>query len=455
MYTGVIYFMLILLTGFSSVKENANTQRDIPCGECDYIVQGYHNNGKKLNIRPGQVICFDATVPYEKIFFSHINGTKENPIIIRNCGGVARISSPGGFAVKFEQSSHFKFIGDGEPDSTYGLKLTTRSGFYLSLEKFTTDFEIARIEVAGANKNGIGEGSGFAGIGIKTSPYIDCDLFSDSTRQAWIMRNVSVHHNYIHDTGGEGMYIGHGFYKGRIENKCTVKTYSHSIKGLRVHNNLIENTGFDGMQIKNADEDCEIYNNTIRNYGCRNEGAHNEGLFIGKGVTGKIYNNFVDTGTGHGIQFQGMGNNQIYNNVVINAGQDGFNGSGSKMGVYIPDGYFMIYNNTIYNSARNGFVFYNNDGGKKIIKNNLVVRAGHKLTSKGAILDSSNNIFTQNTNAIMFRDTLGADLRLLKGSPAIDAGVDMSRYQPDNLFDCEKNVRPRGNGYDIGAYEIE
>ena len=457
MYPFPLIFIAALAIGLIGLKENAKqippAPHDFPCKECDYIVKGYHNNGEKLNFLPGQVICFDAFMHYEKIAFSNVKGTKENPIIIRNCGGVARISSPGGFALKFENSENFKLLGDGASDSTYGIKITTKTGFFVAMEKFTTDFEIARIEVAGASKKGLGENSGFAGIGIKTSPYQDCDLFSDSTRKAWVMRNVLVHHNYIHDTGGEGMYVGHGFYKGRIEGKCTVKTYSHSIVGLRVHDNIIEDTGYDGIQIKNADEDCEVYNNVIRNFGNKNENAHNEGLFIGEGVTGKVYNNFIDTGTGHGIQFQGMGNNEFYNNVILNAGQDGFNCSGSKMGVYIPGGYFMIFNNTIYNSGRNGFVFFNNDGGKKMVMNNLVVRAGNRLTSKGAILDSCNNIFTQHTDAIHFRDTLHSDLRLDKGSPAINHGVDVRKYTKSLTFDYLKNPRPMGRAYDIGAYE--
>lgn len=448
-------FALCLFAGMISIKENAKSDTPFPCSACDYVIKGYHNNGEKLNIKPGQILCLDASTQYEKIVFSNLKGTELEPIIIRNCGGKAIISSPGGFAVKFETSENFKFIGDGDSDDPYGIKVTTRSGFYISFEKFTTDFEVARIEVAGANENGLGENAGFAGIGIKTSPYQDCNLFSDSTRQAWVMRNINVHHNYIHDTGGEGLYIGHGFYKGRIEAKCPVKTYSHSIQGLKVHDNVISNTGFDGIQIKNADKDCQIFNNVITNFGMRNEGAHNEGLFLGEGVTGKAFNNLIKSGTGHGISFQGMGNNDIYNNVVIDAGMDGFNASGSAMGVYIPDGYFNIFNNTIYNSGRTGFVFFNNDGGKKRVMNNLVVKAGNRITSKGAVLDSSNNIFTQKTCNILFRDTLHNDLRIKHGSPAINKGTDVRVYTPTLTFDFLKNARPRGKRFDIGAYEFE
>ena len=453
-----LIFILIVTLNADRGGRNENTSKHenpFPCSKCDYVVKGYHNNGEKLKFKPGQVICFSAALRYEKVVFSDLKGSPDNPIVIRNCGGQAIVSSPGGFAVKFENSENFRLIGDGDSGIPYGIKMTTKTGFYLTLEKFTTDFEITRIEIAGSNEKGLGEDAGFAGIGIKTSPYQDCELFADSTRKAWVMRNIRVHHNYVHDTGGEGMYIGHGFYKGRIEAKCTVKTWSHSIVGLRVHDNIIENTGFDGIQIKNADEDCEIYNNIIRNFGNRNDGAHNEGLFIGEGVTGKIYNNFIDTGTGHGISFQGMGNNEFYNNVILHAGEDGFNASGSRMGTYIPNGYFRIYNNTIYNSGKNGFVFYHNDGGRKTVVNNLVVRAGKKLTSRGAVMDSSNNIFTQKTSAILFRDTLHSDLRLKKGSPAINHGIDVRIFNPAITCDFLKAQRPIGKGFDIGAYEFE
>ncbi len=461
-HLSVLLFISVLV-GTLHVKESAKSilvetmydhEKVFPCGKCDYIIKGYHNNGEKLNISPGEVVCFDASMKYEKIVLSKLKGTAEKPIIVRNCGGVARVSSPNGFAVKFEESEHFKILGDGVEDSVYGLKLTTRSGFFLAMEKFTTDFEIARIEIAGATEKGLGQEAGFAGIGIETSPYQDCNLFADSTRQGWVMRNISVHNNYIHDTGGEGMYIGHGFYKGRKESKCQQKTYSHAIKGLRVYNNILEDIGLDGIQIKNADEDCEIYNNTIRNYGTRGKGAHNEGLFIGEGVTGKAYNNLIHTGTGHGIQFQGMGNNIIYNNIIINAGEDGFNGTGSTMSVFISDGYFMIINNTIYNSGEDGFVFFHNKGGKKYVMNNLVVRAGKKLTSRGGILDSSNNIFTQATDRIRFMDTLLTDLRPAPGSPVVDKGMDIRKICKEICYDFLQNPRPHGKGFDIGAYEF-
>lgn len=459
-HSSIVVLLLLLGTGINFKRPLAEKEKEVfSCAACDYIVKGYHNDGRKIAIMPGQIICFDAMMTYKTIKLSYIKGTKLKPVIIRNCGGTAVISE----GLRVENSENFKLVGDGDPDKKYGLKIQTHKSFYLTFEMFSTDFEVSRVEIAGYNKNGEGEGSGFAGIGVKTSPYQACDLFRDSTRQAWIMRNVEVHDNYVHDTGGEGMYIGHGFYSGRKEQKCPFKTWSHSIKGLKLHHNLVERTAWDGIQIKNADENTEVYNNIIRNYGMADHGAHNEGLMLCDGVTGKAYNNLIDTGTGHGIMFQGMGNNDVFNNIVLNAGEDGFNGTASVMGLYLPDGYYRIFNNTIYNSKEDGFTFFSARGGEKLIMNNLVIKAGKKLYPKGAPVTLANNIFIQDTTLIDFAKVsiqkldLGLlDHVILERYPkTINQGVDVRQYLPCLTFDFYNHPRPQGKSFDIGAIEFE
>lgn len=373
-------------------------QAHTECGTCDYIVWEYETDGRKIGVQPGDVICLSAAKNYKRLLFKYIEGTKDKPVIIRNCGGTAKVYSADAFGIKFEHSKHFKIVGDGGPGK-YGIKISTEKGFFLTMEKLTTDFEIARLEIAGPQEKGMGPKAGFAGIGVKTSPYQNCELFTDPTRNAWVMTNVSIHDNYIHDTGGEGLYIGHGFYKGRKEKQCAEVTYSHSIKGLRIYNNLIENVGYDGMQIKNADQDVEVYNNVVRSYGTLNHGAHNEGLFIGEGTTGRFYNNLIDTGTGNGCQIQGIGNLDIHDNVFINSGENGIYAAHGAQVVRWKDAYFNISNNTIYNSALMGFVFYNNDGGPKTFANNKVVLAG-TLTKSGATVEMVNNVFSNQPEVV-------------------------------------------------------
>lgn len=421
------------------------------CSDCDYIVSSHLTDGKVLGIKPGDVIGLDANVKYETLKFINIVGTAENPIIIKNCDGTAVIDSKGSYGIKFNDSKHFKLLGNGSGTTgEYGIKVTTRKGFFITMEHFTTDFEIAHVEVAGFDRYGIGENNGFAAIGAKTSPYQDCDLFSDPTRTAWIMENVSIHDNYIHDVGGEGIYMGHGMYAGRQEKDCSVVTYSHSIQGVRIYNNLIQDVGYDGIQIKNADEDVEVYNNVIRNYGTRDHGAHNEGLFIGEGTVGRFYNNIVDTGTGTGCQIQGMGDLYIYNNVFANQTDYGIYAAHGSMVIRKPGAPFNIFNNTIYNAGRMGYVFYNNDGGPKRFINNLVVNTPI-FTKNDATTEIENNVFTNDEIDVHFFNAGQQNYQLLSGSVAIDAGSDLSSYGIED--DCEGTPRPRGNGFDIGAYE--
>ncbi|MEQ8470477.1 MAG: right-handed parallel beta-helix repeat-containing protein [Marinoscillum sp.] len=421
------------------------------CDECDFIVNSYSTDGEQLGIKPGDVICLDAAVQYSKIVFRNIVGTRNEPVIIRNCGGVATVHSNSGFGIKFENSKDYKLIGDGSADQ-YGIKVTTGKGFYITMEMFSTDFEIARVEVAGLHPNGIGDRAGFAGIGVKTSPYQDCDLFTDPTRQAWIMRDVVIRDNYIHDTGGEGIYLGHGFYTGRKESKCPSVTYSHSIRNVKIYNNLIENVGYDGMQIKNANQNVKVYNNVIRNYGTKNHSAHNEGLFIGEGTTGKFYNNIIDTGTGNGCQIQGIGNLDIYNNVFLKSGEYGIYGCHGAFVKRISNGYFNILNNTIIEAEKAGFVFYNEDGGPKRFINN-VVSMSETLIKNGATLEEHHNILSNDLLGIGFNlnNLLGGNCKPEINFIGVDQGADLRAY---GIYeDIENKPRPSGLAFDIGAYE--
>src|SRR5688572_537305 len=85
------FFLLLVMTG-SNKSELPVIEHTFSCAECDYIVKGYHNDGRKIPISPGQIICFDASMKYNTVKLNYIKGTKLKPVIIRNCGGVATIS---------------------------------------------------------------------------------------------------------------------------------------------------------------------------------------------------------------------------------------------------------------------------------------------------------------------------------------------------------------------------
>ncbi len=455
-YTFII--LILLLSALSACKKDnlALDEEEVfelfDCSLCDYIVEGHRNDGAELDIEPGDIICLQSGIEYGPLLFTNIVGEGGKPVILRNCGGVATINSDKSFGIKFEESKNFRLLGDGA-ETKYGIKISTQKGFFLTMEYFTTDFEISRIEVAGLDPKGIGPNNGFAGMGIKTSPYQACDIFTDKSRKAWVMRNVNINNNYIHDVGGEGLYIGHGFYTGRIEADCSDSTYSHSIENLLVFENLIENTGFDGIQVKNADLDVKVYGNIINGYGSREEGGQNEGLFIGEGTVGEFYNNLILNGTGNGIQYQGAGNVTIHNNIIVNCGESGFYATFGRFSYRIPDGYHNIMNNAFINSKRFGFAFFGVQGGVKRIYNNIVAGSGEDIFRKGAEIDSISNIFTQNISQFNFQNLADGNIKVSSSSPTIDAGVDVSEFGLSTDF--YGNSRKKGSSTDIGPYEAQ
>lgn len=443
MILGPRFFIILsslLLPYLSAFAQNCPCKYTVPANS-------HEIDGNKLNILPGDTICLTADAPYGNLKFSSLKGSKEQPIIIRNCGGVAAIKSEGAYGVKFSECSFFKITGNGVEGIKFGISITTGKGFYLTMENFSTNFEASFIEIAGVGNGDTTQGDGFAGIGVKTKPYCD----GSANRGTWTMKDIAIHDNYIHDTGGEGLYVGHGFYNGRIEKGCTDTTFSHSIEGLQIYNNLIENAGYDGIQVKNADKDCEIHHNTIKNFGTKNHRAHNEGIFIGEGTTGKVYNNWIENGTGNGIQFQGIGNNVFFNNIIIKPQGYGFYAAGGKHVFRLPNYFVHLYNNTFISPGNYAFLFYGDPTGTKEVVNNIFVTTAKGFSKKGVKVLMANNIITSNFRDLKFKDPEKNNFELTPASPALNIGKDLSKAGV--TFDYKGEVRPYEGHFDIGAFE--
>ncbi|HUW82966.1 MAG TPA: choice-of-anchor Q domain-containing protein, partial [Phycisphaerae bacterium] len=85
-----------------------------------------------------------------------------------------------------------------------------------------------------------------------------------------------------------------------------------------------------------------------------------------------------------------------------------------------------------------------------VVRNNL---ASAPYTSDQQLIVGSGSGLTADHNLLTstpgFVNAATGDFRLLSGSPAIDAGVAV----PGIFVDWDGVARPRGNGYDLGAYE--
>ena len=415
------------------------------CSACTYVVPANVRiiDGKLLDLKPGSVIGLSANVQYGNLLFRNIVGTLENPIIIRNCGGTARIDGTGtGHGIKTETSVHFRITG-GDIKNVYGI-IITGGQMSVNLGKLSTHFEVDHLEI---------QNSGFAGIMAKTDP--TCD---DATlRENFVMKGIALHNNYIHDTGGEGIYAGNSFFMG-MDTNCGVRL-PHEIHYIRIFGNTIKNTGWDGIQLGCATKGASIHNNVIENYGTVNKVYQNNGIQIGAGTGGLCYNNLIRNGTGNGMIVNGLGDNVIYNNVIDHPGTNGVFCDER----YSPGPGFKFINNTIINPKWVGIKMYAEEVPMNVIVNNIITNPGNyysyadpetafvqKLNSSVRI-DMKNNYFKIDTAAVALSSMIDSKYCLASPSPVVDMGADISVY--NIKFDYYYKPRLRGAAYDIGAVE--
>jgi hypothetical protein len=420
----------------------------------------------RLSLKGGDVVCVDASVPYSFLRWENITGTPEKPIIIKNIGGQVQIKNltnanqkvVASYGWVFRKSQNFKILGNGDSNTNYGFKVTTHLNSYIQMINETSDFEIAYVEVAGEYTGGTNTLSGFAGIMAKSQPICWDDTLNGGSTDSnnFELKNVSIHDNYIHDVGGEGMYIGYGRSQGVQLTGCSQVNYPHNVRNLYVYNNIINNVGWDGIQIKNAHYNTQVYNNVIKNYGNKLNGNHDEGLFVGDGSEAIIYGNWIENGTkkSNGMQINAFGNTKIYNNVILGSGNYGLYLNNNSPSYANREGIFEIYNNTIEGGTHKfGLVAYTPQ--TVIVKNNIVFgfyddtlyADGIKTISDTNV---SSNIVESEVSNIGFKNYASGDIRLSSSSLAIDSGENISFF---DKHDFTTALRTDGQ-IDLGAIEI-
>jgi hypothetical protein len=351
-------------------------------------------NGQTLGVQPGQTICLNAGF-YMQIRFEKLSGTPEAPITIINCGGLVTIGDStnygSGYAVDMLTSKYIHLTGSGDNTYKYGIKIGRSGDSGLRIGALSTDTEVDHLEIGS---------TGFAGIIAKT------DFGGRPLASTPEMNNVNIHDTYIHDTWGEGMYIGE------------TKTPGQNFRHLRVWNNIITRTGWELIQIANGVEDVKVYNNVFYRGGTRNVLYQNKGLQIGDNTVGEYYNNFIMSSPSNTMIVMGSGNINIFNNYFSDVNDDGFfidNRSVSipnasinihhnyMMGVKPTSPFFLVFNevnpiNITHNILEGDNVVYANDsvaGAKVIVSDNIVAPIAR----------------------VQFMDIATNDFRLVAGSP--------------------------------------
>jgi len=307
------------------------------------------------------------------------------------------------------------------------------------------------------------------GVYAKTDP--TCTNLG-ATRDRFVMRNFSFHDNYVHDVADEGLYIGNSHYAGLTLtcNGHDTTVYPHALKGVFIYNNLVENTGWDGIQVSSADSNCQIHDNQINFDSQAGVNTQMSGVLIGGGSVCKTFNNKIINGKGDGIDIFGMGNFDVFNNLIVDAGLHYLPDQPDKMkhGIYLgkvvttPNATMGIYNNTIVSPKSFGVVLSNNELKTVFVKNNLIVNPGKYGTEgNNAFINAGNmdparvsisyNYTNSNISPAAFLDPNGSNYDLKPSSPAVNAGTDLTAQ--GITFDILNRSRPFGAAFDIGAYE--
>ena len=411
---------------------------DGDCG-CAYTLplNVWKVDGDALNIQPGDVICLEAGTR-NRMRLENLHGTAENPIIIKNCGGQLT-TTESDYGIKVAHSSFVHLTGTGDPNVEYGI----RAGGTVFIGELTTNIEVDHLEVYSAD---------FAGFMIKTDP--SCN--PATWRENYTMRDVSIHDNYVHNTDrGEGFYIGFTFFSG-YDVECddeTINVLGHVIENLEVYDNITEDTAADGIQVGSA-PNASVHDNTIRLFGQRPFASNqNNGMKIGAGTTGVVYNNWIEDGAGNGLAVLATGELTVYNNLIKDANLNGIFCDERSTPSAVAG--FSFINNTILNSTKDGIRIYADDVPMNHIKNNIIGNVGEKYMTKlsGVVLEMENNLLVENLTEVKFRDVAGGDFHLLPDSPAVDTGMNVDSFNIS--ADRSGTIRPFGTAYEIGAFEFD
>ncbi|MBE0650731.1 MAG: right-handed parallel beta-helix repeat-containing protein [Bacteroidales bacterium] len=410
------------------------------------------------SLKPGDTVCLKAG-KWDYIYLKNFHGADGKPITFVNSGGAIIINTQNYFGIKIGNSSYINFRGNGDPNIPYGFQIdSVAKGAGMGIDDLSTNIEISHVEISH---------TAIGGVYAKTDP--TCGNYS-ATRDKFTMYDFSFHDCYVHDVPNEGLYIGNSHYTGQYLYGCDTTVYPHVMKGVHIYNNIIKRTGYDGIQVSSADSDCQIHDNAIYSNSYQGTLYQMSGIIIGGGSKCDTYNNKIINGKGDGIDVFGLGNYKIFNNLIVNSGQNYYPDSASlqKHGIYVgtdstsANAQLGIYNNTIVNPKSFGIDLNNSKLSKISVINNLIVHPGKYATDgAGSFINNVNgnsgnivektNYTTDTISKVKFinPDSLNYDLKA--SSPAVDYGTDLTAE--GITFDILNRSRPFHNYFDAGAYE--
>lgn len=323
--------------------------------------------GDRFDIQPGDVVCI---TPGERssLIFQGIQGTPENPITITNCAGGTATIRGGPYGISLRNSRHLLISGRSPADGRYNFVVdgAGEATVGVSVDQFSRDVEMAFVEVKNTT---------FAGIIAKTD---DANENLSSGEDPFVLTNLDLHDLYVHDVGGEGMYLGSTKPGGA----------QHSLDKLRVYDNIIVRSGREGIQVGNAKANARVRDNLVYKSGTANIRFQTNGLQVSANTAGTYRDNLIIGTKGWGVIVFGNGNIMIENNFI-----------GRSKGIFIDDRPGTISDEPIHirrNKFRNistPFVRTLNEKNRILVEENQWDRSTNTVVAgEGVEVDVSSNV---------------------------------------------------------------
>jgi len=288
------------------------------------------------------------------------------------------------------------------------------------------------------------------------------------TIQVTSAHNVTIKNSKIHGPGREGIKINgdNGHSQNVIVEDCEI--YDTGVRddsnaegvdicssyNITLRNNYFHDIATCGFYAKKESRDILFDSNIVENANC--------GIGLGQSsacTNCEARNNLIMGTEDLGIQARGSVGGRIYHNTLYDVARSG------AAAIWIAqDDYdtmtenLELYNNIIYmDSARpvfqmgsdsmpsidelsaNNNIWFNEQGVKfRISPTDRDLDEWRTYSGEESNSTEANPLF----------ESLGSDFHLTEDSPAVDKGAHVGV-----LYDYDGNLRPNGNGFDIGCYE--
>ena len=423
----------------------------------DHYVTGQTSTFDCSAVSPGDTVTLAAGTR-GPLVIKNCRGTATQRIRIRNDAGgtgpvvIRRTSgNAGGFifscvdCIQVNIDGSAKWVG-APASETRGIKITMAGGgapsAFMKVAGLSRFMTIRYIEIDGTWPSIANDG-----IGMSVN---DHNMNTVDNPGIW-REGFLIEHNYVHNTEGEGLYVGSNYNDG----------HELPVRDVEIRNNLIEDTGWDGMNLKYAIAgNNKIHHNVLKRVGSEldaTSGQH-RGMTMYEGG-GSIYNNWIEksgqAGILHFLQYLpesfGTQTCEIYNNVIVSPGQtDPSIGHGilssNRSGAAVP--LPKIYNNTVIGANGDGIRVGDRAAGGFVRDNIVAGAAGVPIGAPGNVVQENNR--AGSISNMGFANAAANDYRLTPGSPARNAGG--AGFPPTDYLDVP---RPQEGAADQGAFEYD